>query len=806
MIETQFPLFFPKANMKYRAHLLFLAVVSSVAFLSSPNSALAQVSKVEVKRAGDSWQLLRNGQPYYINGAGCDGPIGDLDKYGANSIRTWHYRDDTKSILDEAHAKGMTVTVGIWLGHERHGVNYQDYDSMSKQIDSVLKCVNQFKDHPAVLMWGIGNEMEGEGANPAVWSHIEHLANSVKKIDPNHPTMTVIAEIGGKKIEAIHKFCPSLDVIGVNSYGGAPSVCKRYRELDGTKPIVITEFGPIGTWEVGKNSIDAILEAPSHEKAAFYSQAYSSFKADTQTCLGSYAFLWGHKQEATATWFGMLLPNGKRTAAVDTMSEFWSGKKRANLCPRIESCVLEGSNEVDKNSMVKIKLSATDPENDPLNVEWILTDESSNYVTGGDLQATPKSYKDLIVRSDLNGAEIKMPDSGGLYRIYAYVDDGPNNGGAVANIPIRVKGSANVEAGAKANLPLVVYDETFDGGLFAPSGYMGSTESLVLNPDCEIDPKVGKRCLKVTYSRGDNWAGVVWQNPPEDWGELKGGFDIRGATKMTFWAKGKKGGEEVTFGVGVIGREMPFFDTTKKEIKVKLKETWEQHTIDLSGEDLQRIKSGFFFSLAGQGAVSEFFLDDIKFEGDGSSPEPEAGSDSAKMDSDVADAGKKVDLPLMVYDETFEGGLFAPSGYMGSTESLVLDPVCATNPKVGKHCLKVTYNRVDEWAGVVWQNPPDDWGDQKGGFDIRGATKLTFWARGKKGGEVVNIGVGAIGKDKPFFDSAKKELKVTLKETWEQHTVDLTGSELYRIKSGFLFSLAGQGASTEFYLDEIKFE
>ena len=95
-------------------------------------------TRVEIRQteAGD-WQLLRNGKPFYINGAGCDGPSGDLASAGANSIRGWHITSATRGLLDEAHENGLAMTVGIWLNHERHGMNYQDYDAVTKQIDTV---------------------------------------------------------------------------------------------------------------------------------------------------------------------------------------------------------------------------------------------------------------------------------------------------------------------------------------------------------------------------------------------------------------------------------------------------------------------------------------------------------------------------------------------------------------------------------------------------------------------------------------------------------------------------------------------
>ncbi|MCC5024095.1 MAG: hypothetical protein J6386_15485 [Candidatus Synoicihabitans palmerolidicus] len=39
-----------------------------------------------------------------------------------------------------------------------------------------LTTVRRYRDHPAVLMWGLGNEMEGDGTDPRVWRELETLA------------------------------------------------------------------------------------------------------------------------------------------------------------------------------------------------------------------------------------------------------------------------------------------------------------------------------------------------------------------------------------------------------------------------------------------------------------------------------------------------------------------------------------------------------------------------------------------------------------------------------------------------------
>ena len=49
--------------------------------------------------------------------------------------------------------------------------------------------------------------------------------------------------------------------------------------------------------------------------------------------LGGYAFTWGYKVEGTATWFGMLLPDGSTLASADKMQAFWTGDAPTSAAP-----------------------------------------------------------------------------------------------------------------------------------------------------------------------------------------------------------------------------------------------------------------------------------------------------------------------------------------------------------------------------------------------------------------------------------------------------------------------------------------
>ena len=245
-----------------------LAVVGILTLLAGPVHSVCGQSTVVVQQQDGKFQLLRNGQPYRINGVGGETYFAELAALGGNSVRTWG-ADRLGEILDSAHAHGLTVCAGIWMGHQRHGFNYQDATSVEKQLQDALAVVAKYKDHPALLMWAVGNEAEGEGNDPSVWYAINHVAREVKRLDPNHPTMTVIAELGesGRKVQRVERFCPDIDILGVNSYGGIESIPERYRQAGGVKPYIITEHGPLGPWEVGKTTWGAPIEATSGEKA-----------------------------------------------------------------------------------------------------------------------------------------------------------------------------------------------------------------------------------------------------------------------------------------------------------------------------------------------------------------------------------------------------------------------------------------------------------------------------------------------------------------------------------------------------------
>ena len=114
---------------------LFLAV--------SP--CFSQAVKVEVKKVNGEWLLTRGGEPYYIKGAGGLGYMEELVATGGNSIRTWSV-DDAQETLDEAHKNGLTVMMGLWVQHERHGYDYDNDEANKAQLDYFTRMVKKYKE------------------------------------------------------------------------------------------------------------------------------------------------------------------------------------------------------------------------------------------------------------------------------------------------------------------------------------------------------------------------------------------------------------------------------------------------------------------------------------------------------------------------------------------------------------------------------------------------------------------------------------------------------------------------------------
>lgn len=402
--------------------------------------------KVEIRQENGKWQMYRGGEPYYVKGVGGQTRLDKAVEYGANSVRTWGV-EEAVQVLDKAHEKGLSVLFGLWVGVERQGFDYNDGKAVKAQLEAFTEVVKTYKDHPAILMWGIGNENDLFYSDFKVWDAINDIAKMIHEIDPNHPTMTVTAGLDVAEVQLIKDRAPHIDVYGINTYAGLIGIDKEMRAYGWEGPYMITEWGPSGHWEVPKTDWGVPVEQTSREKAASYLKRYEQGIArDEEMCIGSYVFLWGQKQETTPTWYGVFLEDGSETEVTDVLQYVWTGQYPENRAPTLLDITIDGKGRyesvyVEPGRYHTLEVKAEDPDGDPITFTFEMMPESRDIKSGGDAESRPESMDIKTKGEGLPPGMLifRAPKKEGPYRMFAYVSDGKGKS-AVANIPFFVKG------------------------------------------------------------------------------------------------------------------------------------------------------------------------------------------------------------------------------------------------------------------------------------------------------------------------------------------------------------------------------
>lgn len=223
-------------------------------------------------------------------------------------------------------------------------------------------------------------------------------------------------------------------------------------------------------------------------------------------------------------------------------------------------------------------------------------------------------------KHEASGSEIKVTVDPKNPEVQSYETKDPNVGPSPAGAGM-VYSKVPAIKGMASGKPFNVYtDAKAADNHFIPSGWMGDYGDLKINDKWVSNPKNGATCLQIVYTnkatQGARWSGIYWQNPANNWGNRPGGYDLTGATKLTFWARGEKGGERIEeFKMGGISGEFPDSDAAGIG-PVTLTTEWRQYTIDLTGKDLSSISGGFCWAtnldVDPDGAT--FYLDDIRYE------------------------------------------------------------------------------------------------------------------------------------------------------------------------------------------------
>ena len=284
---------------------------------------------VAIEKHEGQYRLCRNGRPYFIKGANItDGRyLRDIKEAGANSIRIYT-TDHAAAILDSAERLGLTVTISLPMAYADKDIDYSDPKAVTAQLERLRKEVLKYKNHPALLMWGVGNETNLYMGNDfsRFFDHIRlckainAVAGMIHQTDPNHPAVMMVK--GGSTNRFYNLLCDQVDLIGYNSF---EPIEDQLKESYWDGPYIVSEFGAQGYWASPQTAWYNSIEQTSLQKTQFMQRQYRMFLADTVNCLGSYAFLWGQKQEYTSTWFSLYTDRGEPTAPIDELASLWKG-------------------------------------------------------------------------------------------------------------------------------------------------------------------------------------------------------------------------------------------------------------------------------------------------------------------------------------------------------------------------------------------------------------------------------------------------------------------------------------------------
>jgi hypothetical protein len=345
-------------------------------------------------------------------------------------------------VLDEAYKHRLMVCMGIEVGRERHGFDYDDENAVREQFEAIKKDVLELKDHPALLMWGIGNELNLRYTNPKVWDAVNEIAKMIHDVDPNHPTTTMLAGAGKREIKEIMERCPELDLLSFQLYGAIDKLPLFLEESGYEGAYIVSEWGATGHWEVEQTAWNRPIEQNSHVKATAYQERYNNYiAADKANCVGSFVFLWCQKQERTPTWYGLFLESGERTESVDVMQYVWTGKWPENRVPVMRSLKLDGLTAYENIYLTagkeyKAETEVEDREGDTLSYRWEILKEvdRAKQSDGGDYEPRPEAVLDISSEEHILSFAAPEP---GEYRLFVYASD-KHGGAATANIPFIV--------------------------------------------------------------------------------------------------------------------------------------------------------------------------------------------------------------------------------------------------------------------------------------------------------------------------------------------------------------------------------
>ncbi|HTL70853.1 MAG TPA: glycoside hydrolase family 2 TIM barrel-domain containing protein [Candidatus Eisenbacteria bacterium] len=235
--------------------------------------------------------------------------VGDFElmkRMGVNTIR-WYVNDfknqaaHKELLRDLTAGYGIRVAVGNKFGAYtidsgaswEAGTDYRDPEQRRRLLDSVRRMALEHKDEPYTLLWLLGNENNLPFTNTnaarfpeAYATLVEEAAKLLHELDGRHPVAVVNGDTKG--IGLYRKYCPHVDIFGVNAYRGPKGFGGLWLEAKKQwgGPVLVTEYG--GSYA---NGLDEDAQADYH-KGCVSDIAANAAGRGAGNALGGFAFEW----------------------------------------------------------------------------------------------------------------------------------------------------------------------------------------------------------------------------------------------------------------------------------------------------------------------------------------------------------------------------------------------------------------------------------------------------------------------------------------------------------------------------------
>ncbi|MCF0052641.1 hypothetical protein LXM25_21395 [Dyadobacter sp. LJ53] len=400
---------------------------------------------VRIVKSDSGYVVLRNGKAFGIKGASGASNFQTLHEAGGNCVRIW---DTThlQQILDSAHANNIAVIAGLPMQNSDQIDLYNDPVKVLQQLSQFQSLIDRHKNHPALLMWCLGNELDFP-YNPSYnnfYDAFNAITKMIRHLDPNHPVTTTVLNFNQKYIANIQLRC-DLDLISFNIFNNISLLKEDLKSFSWfwNGPYMLLEWGTDGPWTgTQRTAWGAFIENPSKKKADVILNRYrQEMPLKDPRLVGNFIFYWGSKQETTHTWFSIFDESGRKSEPVAIMESIWTGKLPQEHYPQIRYMLLNNKGAADNillnpGEMMRPELVMHEKDS-IMSVQWEIFTEDWYKENG---QNSTRKLLPLDRKIEPAGkltTEFTSPMEEGPYRIFAKIYD-YNGNFATCNTPFYV--------------------------------------------------------------------------------------------------------------------------------------------------------------------------------------------------------------------------------------------------------------------------------------------------------------------------------------------------------------------------------